>query len=204
MGEVPGTQGYGNSVERFIAATRDLSFHVVCKGVAGFIPDEPARVLDVGAGIGQNAAALAEMGHEVVAVEPMKPFLDHGRSRYSQLPIDWYQDSLPWLGKIATKEKPFGFILVEAVWHHLDENERQQALTRLAGILHRDGICAISLRNGPPGAGTRVFPTDAGRTVRQAETSGLDCVYCSETLPSVLPGKEQVNWTRVVLRKASM
>jgi SAM-dependent methyltransferase len=38
--------------------------------VRGALPDAPARVLEVGAGKGELAAALRELGHEVLAIDP--------------------------------------------------------------------------------------------------------------------------------------
>ena len=38
--------------------------------VADLIPPGPVRALDVGAGSGRDAAWLAKMGHQVLAVEP--------------------------------------------------------------------------------------------------------------------------------------
>jgi len=38
--------------------------------VVGALPDPPARVLEVGAGDGRLAAALRELGHDVVAIDP--------------------------------------------------------------------------------------------------------------------------------------
>ncbi|MEM7561610.1 MAG: class I SAM-dependent methyltransferase [Pseudomonadota bacterium] len=198
---VAGTQGYEKSVRPFLEATRRLSFDVVCKDFIDFLPSAPTRILDAGAGIGQNAAALAKMGHTVVAVEPLQAFLTSAQAAYSHLPITWLQDSLPLIEKISAEENPFGFILVEAVWHHLNEDERACALSRLCRILGRNGSCAISLRNGPPGLGTHVFPTDATATVQQAQRLGLNCVLCRENLPSILPNKETVTWSRLVLQK---
>ena len=43
------------------------------------IPATPSRVLDVGAGTGRDAAALAALGHSVVAVEPTPELRAHGQ-----------------------------------------------------------------------------------------------------------------------------
>ncbi len=42
----------------------------------------PAHVLDVGFGIGRDAAALADMGHTVVAVEPTHEVLAVAQNLY--------------------------------------------------------------------------------------------------------------------------
>ncbi|MFM7600712.1 MAG: class I SAM-dependent methyltransferase, partial [Pseudanabaena sp.] len=73
MEVVPGTEGYQRSIEPFIQTSQALSFNVVCSDFLRFIPAPPCRVLDIGAGAGQNSAALAALGHAVTAVEPMIP-----------------------------------------------------------------------------------------------------------------------------------
>ena len=60
----------------------------------------------------------------------------------------------------------------------------------------------MSLRNGPPGLGIHVFPTDADATIQQAAQVGLKCVYRADNLPSILANKQDVLWSRIVLEKA--
>ena len=158
-------------------------------------------MLDAGSGAGQNAAALAEMGYEVIGAEPMTDFLNVARSTYADRRIHWIQDGFPALSQLGNDSEQFDFILVEGVWHHLDEVERDYSLARLAFLLTEGGCCAISLRNGPPGMGTHVYPTDAMHTIEQARGFGLECVLRRENLPSILDGKENVIWSRLVFQK---
>ncbi len=48
-----------------------ISFRDHHQAVLHLIPTAPSRVLDVGAGMGRDTAALAALGHSVVAVEPV-------------------------------------------------------------------------------------------------------------------------------------
>lgn len=201
MHPVPGTQGYERAARRFIEISQALSFHVVCKDFIGYLPPSPGRILDAGAGAGQNAAALAAMGHAVVAVEPLKVLLDAARVTYAGLSVSWRRDSLPDLASLGERQRQFDVILVDAVWHHLDEAERQRALTRFAYLLDDGGVCALSLRNGPAGVGTCVYPTDASHTIAQANAVGLRCIMQLEDQPSLLPNKEDVIWAKLVLQK---
>lgn len=198
MNTVPGTAGYDSAPQRFIARCQALRFEDACQEFIRFLPPAPARVLDVGAGAGQNAAALAALGHVVTAVEPMADFLDAARATYPALPVTWLADSLPALDGVSPG---FDFILVAGVWHHLDDTERAHAMTRLAQLLARGGHCALTLRNGPPGMGTRVHATDAADTLRQAADAGLACVLRLENQPSRLGHKAGVRWARIVLHK---
>ena len=202
MNSVPGTQGYELGINRFVETSQALDFSHVCSDFLDFLPSSPSRILDVGAGAGQNSAALSMLGYSVVAVEPMIPFLDAARITYSDLPIEWVNDSLPMLGSLV-ELAPFDFILVEAVWQHLALDERDLALERIAELLSPGGYFACSLRNGPPGLGKRVFPTDAEATTKHAGELGLECRFRKDNLPSILPNKEDVVWSRLVFQKAN-
>lgn len=202
--KVRGTAGYERWISHFIENSQALDFHEVCKSFIEFLPVAPANILDVGAGAGQNAMALAQMGHSVVAVEPMPEFLDAARKQYALHPIIWHQDSLPDLICLGKHTDQFDFILVDGVWHHLAESERERALQRFSALLKVGGRCALSLRNGPPGMGTLVFPTDAGETINQAKPYGLTPVMTLENQPSLFSYKTDVTWSRLVLQKTSV
>jgi SAM-dependent methyltransferase len=201
MPDVPGTRGYENSIEAFIQASITLPFEEVCAPFLDFLPSSPARILDAGAGVGQNAAYLARLGHSVVAIEPCIPFLDAARKLFPDLPIVWTRDSLPRLRSFADTSHPFDFILVQGVWHHLTETERTYSLERLGTLLKTGGFCAMSLRNGPPGAGTYVFPIRAEKTMMQAEEFGLRTVLFEANRPSLMKNKPEVTWSFLVFQK---
>ncbi len=201
MNKVPGTEGYDNLINGFIETSQALSFYEVCKDFLEFLPPVPARILDVGAGAGQNSAALAELAYSVTAIEPMKAFLAAARHQYSTLPIAWLSGSLPELECLGANEGQFDFILVIGVWHHLSETERALAMKRIASLLCLGGKCALSLRNGPAGLGTCVYPTQASFTTKQAKKWGLDCILKLEDQPSIMGNKDKVKWTRLVFQK---
>lgn len=60
----------------------------------------------------------------------------------------------------------------------------------------------MTLRNGPAGAGTFCFPTDAKETMTQAAQFGLQPSLQLADQPSLLPGKERVRWEKLVLKKS--
>ncbi len=201
MSKIIGTKGYDRFVSCFIESSQSLAFNESCKDIIPFLPPISARVLDAGAGAGQNSAALAELGDSVVAVEPMIEFLDAARSKYTNLPITWLNGSLPMMECVGAAPKKFELILVIGVWHHLNETERELAMERFASLLNSGGICALTLRNGPPGMGSHVYPTNASQTVKQAKEFGLGCVFMQENQPSILKNKDEVKWSRLVLQK---
>jgi len=202
MIKVKGTKGYSEHTERFIEATVAIDFKELHRSFFKYIPTKPSRVLDVGAGIGRDASALSEMGHSVVAVEPTAAFRAVAKKLYDSPNIEWLNDSLPMLSMIDFSPQQFGFVLASGVWHHLDKTEQQKAMSRIARLLCPNGIFALSLRHGPPGVGTHVFPTNAQKTIEYAEACGLTVHFSGANQPSLLKGKESVTWTRLVFAKA--
>jgi protein-L-isoaspartate O-methyltransferase len=77
---VSGTEGYAEEAESLIRQYESFSFADVHGAELHLIPPAPCRALDVGSGTGRDAAALAAMGHSVLAVEPT------GRFGYAPLP----------------------------------------------------------------------------------------------------------------------
>ena len=201
MEHVLGTQGYESAVQKFLEVSRALPFDEVNAAYLDFLPGDPCRVLDVGAGAGQNAAALAKLGHTVTAVEPLAPFLEAARRAYADLNVVWKDDCLPRLQSLEENNGQFDFILVQAVWHHLNEEERRVAMRRLADLLDKGGVCALSLRNGPAGMGTHVFPTDGTQTISDAEQCGLKTKRHLADQPSYIKGKKDVVWSHLVFEK---
>lgn len=198
--DIKGTAGYASATQRFIKATLAVDFLELHRNFTAFFPESEGRVLDVGAGIGRDAAAFAEMGHSVVAVEPTNALRLAGQELFGTANIEWIDDALPSLARLGPEQR-FDFVLASAVWHHLDEDEQHTAIVRIAELLSPNGIFALSLRSGPAGVGTTVYPTNRRRTVLSAEPSGLKPVLCLENQPSLQPDKHNVIWTRLAFRK---
>ncbi len=198
---IAGIEGYKRFTEIFIESSQALDFNKACKDFLSFLPTSPASILDIGTGAGQNAAALAKLGHKVTAVEPMPDFLSSAQTTYKDLNVKWLNGALPELTCISPNHPKFDFILINAVWHHLNEIERELAATRLSTLIKSGGRCAISLRNGLAGMGTRVYPTDSDITIKQFKGMGFNCILHLKNQPSVYSQKKDVNWSRIVLQK---
>lgn len=203
---IQGTEGYEKFIPIFIESSQALSFQEVCKDFIGFLPSPPARILDAGSGAGQHATALALLGFTVIAIEPMPEFLNAAKNTYKNASVKWLSGSLPHLtclnsDTLNPDKELFDFVLINGVWHHLDKSEREQAVIRLAAIIKQGGRCAISLRNGPAGMGTRIYPTDATLTIETFKNHGFECILNLQNQPSIFSYKENVNWSRLVLQK---
>ncbi|MEV6108918.1 class I SAM-dependent methyltransferase [Streptomyces sp. NPDC051940] len=158
-------------------------------------PVEPCRVLDVGAGTGKDAAWLAGLGHTVTAVEPTDELRAHGARLYPDAGLTWIEAGLPELAGVTGE---YDFVLLSAVWMHLDAVERAHGMGRLAELLAPGGRAFMTLRHGPVPAGRRMFDVSGDETAALAAEHGLRTVVNSTGHPDYTdrPG---VSWTRVVL-----
>ena len=86
---------YDRHAATLAAAYEALPAAVVHGGLADRLPAAPALVLDVGAGSGRYAAWLAELGHDVVAVEPAAGLRRIAEGRHPSPQIRWLDDRLP-------------------------------------------------------------------------------------------------------------
>lgn len=198
---ISGTEGYAKATQSFIDATLAVDFMELHKDFVQFFPKSGSRVLDIGAGIGRDASMFAQMGHFVAAVEPLNEFRTAGKKLYDSPNIEWIDDALPDLQTLGDGSNGFDFILLSGVWHHLDSEEQHRSMQRIARLLNSNGILALTLRNGPAGAGTHIFPTDGKRTIKEAEQCGLTTLVVLEHQPSLMKNKENVSWTKLAFIK---
>jgi len=198
---LPGTQGYAEFASVLLG--KRLDFDAVHAPYLHLLPSAPARVLDVGAGPGHDAAQLAQMGHEVVACEPTPALRVGAQALYASGRITWLDDGLPELRRVTALGLRYDFILMSGVWMHLNAAERQAALPRVAELLEPGGVWALSLRHGPVPPGRRMFQVSAEETVRLAAVSGLT-VCVSVERGSLQPRNQQegVTWTVLAVQRS--
>lgn len=192
-----GTQGYREEAASLVPRYEGLRFEDVQREVIHLFPAPPAQVLDVGAGTGRDAAALARAGHRVTAVEPTPELREAGRRLHPGLGLTWLDDGLPELARVSRPAGGFDLILLTAVWMHLDAAARALAMARLAGLVAPTGLMTISLRHGPVPPGRRMFDVSAAETGALAERRGLRLVHESER--EDILGRNDVTWTYLAL-----
>jgi len=195
-----GTEGYAEEADALAARYERLTFEQVYGDALPLFPKPPASVLDIGAGTGRDAAALAARGHKVVvAVEPTRALREHGQKIHAARKIKWLDDGLPDLDKVFDLDRRFDLILLTAVWMHLDKDQRRPAMAGVASLTEPGGRIVLSLRHGPVPAGRRMFPVTPAETVALAEWQGLKTLY-NKQHPD-MQGREGVSWTWLVFER---
>ncbi len=130
--DIPGTKGYSEQADKLIPAYESVSFEKIYQQVGHLFPKSPADVLDIGSGTGRDAAQFAKMGHRVVAVEPTDVLREYAIAHHTSPNIIWLNDGLPKLPKLLHLDRQFDLVTMTAVWMHLDENQRRQAMPKIA------------------------------------------------------------------------
>jgi len=157
---------------------------------------QPARALDIGAGSGRDAEALARRGWQVTAVEPAEALRKIGQKK--QGAITWLDDRMPALAALGDKDC-FDLILLSAVWMHLTEIDRPVALKRLQQLLSPQGILIISLRHGPSVPGRAMYPVSVEEMHHLASPCGLTVSLLDGDTADCLQ-RSEVSWQTVVLK----
>src|SRR5215471_7752455 len=97
-----GNEGYTEEADALTRQYESVRFADVHGPVVHLLPTVPSDVLDIGAGTGRDAAALAAMGHRVVAVEPTAAFRDRASRLHATPRIEWVDDYLPQLARLTS------------------------------------------------------------------------------------------------------
>ncbi|GGV89118.1 hypothetical protein GCM10015535_42080 [Streptomyces gelaticus] len=192
-----GTAGYAEAADALAVQYEEVTFDEVHRDVLRFVPVNPGRILDVGAGTGRDAAALAARGHRVVAVEPTPELRHHAQRLHPGSGIEWVDDALPDLTLSGLLDR-FDAVFVTAVWMHLDAEERRRAMARITALLVSGGRFFVNLRHGPVPEGRHMFDVSAAETAELGSVHGLRIVHCGER-PD-LHGRDDVRWSCLVLR----
>jgi protein-L-isoaspartate O-methyltransferase len=156
----------------------------------------PLRILDVGAGTGRDAAALALMGHAVTAVEPSSNMSRLAQALHPGTKVAWSADALP---ALAGQRGPFDLVILSAVWMHVPPSERRAALKRLAELTAPSGRIYMTLRLGPAEPGRGIFKVDIDELRRLAADEGLRLTKLADQVD--LLGRNGISWTSTLLHQ---
>ncbi|WP_426290441.1 class I SAM-dependent methyltransferase [Sphingomonas sp. TWP1-3-1] len=156
----------------------------------------PIHILDVGAGTGRDAAALAELGHDVTAVEPSDKMMKLARALHANAKLKWSADSLP---RLARQRPPFDLVMLSAVWMHVPPAERQGAFRRLVELSAPNGRIYMSLRIGPSDLRRQMYTVDVAEVRRLAMAEGLVATELADQRD--LLGRADVSWKTVIITR---
>jgi len=161
------------------------------------LPDPPARVLDIGAGTGRDAAFLAARGFEVIAVEPAGGFREQGSARHQHPDLHWLDDRLPDLPEVRRRGLDADVVWLSAVWMHVDPADRGSAFRTLVSLLRPGGRLIFNLRVGPAPADRPMFPNSSEEIVALGEGHGLRVLHHGHAADTL--GRPGVHWENLVL-----
>ncbi len=191
------TSYYDKLADELVARYEQLDFEQVHDALVDELPDFHARILDVGAGSGRDAAALAARDHHVVAVEPSQQMMIRARAAHSDPQIRWLDDSLPGLEKVYDVGEKYDLILLSAVWMHVAPGQRDRAMRKLSGLLRPGGKLALSVRT--VSADRRdMWKVNPGTLVERARKQGLE--FLRESRSRDLLERDEVAWTTLIFR----
>jgi len=195
-----GTEGYADEAEALLRQYESIAFADVHRAVLPLMPPPPARVVDIGAGTGRDAAGFAALGYRVTAVEPTAALRHRAMALHSSFDIAWLDDSLPELAALSAQGETFDIVMLTAVWMHLDQEQRRRGMPRVAALVRPGGVMALSLRHGPVPAGRRMFEVAAVETIALAQSQGLSCIRHQKSHDSLL-GRAGVSWDRLAFAR---
>lgn len=187
---------YYDDLAMALSPTYDsLSFEQANSGVASYLPARPANVLDVGAGSGRDARALAAMGHHVLAVEPSEAFRRIAATNGGG--IAWVDDRLPDLTSVTSRRLRFDFILCSAVLMLMPPEDLAPSFETLAGLLLPSGRLAITIRSPALDEPPEIFHAHSDEdVVGSAAAAGLEVLQ--RTAPSDALGRHALRWRSFV------
>ena len=162
------------------------------------LPHDKACILDVGSGSGRDAAWLARLGHEVVAVEPNPAMRRESEWWHPDKTYRLLADRLPALSTTFRTGLSFDFILLNAVWMFVAPSHRERAFRKLVTLLKPGGKIAIALRQGPVDVGRGMHPVTTEEIERLARRHGAYLEPAQRA--DDLLGRPQISWIRIIVR----
>ena len=186
-------------------ASRDdsISFEQVHGAIAPYLPALPAEILDVGAGSGRDARALAALGYDVVAVEPSASFRALAGRHDGGEGIQWVDDRLPRLRSLGSRAGQFDFILCSAVLMYVSSRKIGASFKTMATLLSDRGKLALSVRDRAGGESPALCIShhDAD-LVAAAKEAGLRLVERREKADAL--GRRDNLWRTFVFAKGAL
>lgn len=157
---------------------------------------KPAFVLDIGTGLGSMAAAAAERGHTVVAIDVSRRALEEAARRAPSLPVLWLEDDIT----DSRLRRRFHVAVDRGCLHLLAEGAAARYAASVAALLEPGGV--LLLKTHTEEERDRYGTTPYSRDTLQALFG--DRFELVEEKPSTFPGPTQTPSARLfVLRRTA-
>ena len=199
LGTETAVEFYDRDADKIGERYTHVRFEDVQRKILAYLPPHGSKILDVGAGSGRDAYALAQRGFAVTAVEPAA-----GLRRWAQHSanlgfVEWIDDRLPELEKLRSRNFRYDFILCSAVLMHLPPSQLHSSMTSLREMLVPGGILAISVRNRIDSDPSGVFyDLSDENLLAAAKAEGLDLIESSIDADGF--NRSDVRWRSFVFR----
>lgn len=202
MTNIASTSGYAAQAPDLLARYEARDAAAVHAPWVSFFPKAPARIIDIGAGTGRDAAWLASLGYSVLAVEPVDELRTRAATLHPAPEITWLADILPDLNAVRTRGEAFDMVLMHAVWMHLTQAERIAGMAHVSRLIERGARLFMSLRHGKIPQGRRMFDVTGEETIALAAKHGLTPLF-HERAPSIQDENRAagIEWTKLVFEK---
>ncbi|VVT10236.1 Tellurite methyltransferase [Sphingomonas sp. EC-HK361] len=169
---------YDRDAVGFAARYNSVSFEAVHPLLLRYLP-ATGRALDVGAGSGRDARAMAKRGMMVTAVEPSDGL--RAIAAANSAGIRWIDDRLPHLSRLAGEAGQYDFVLCSAVLMLVPSGDLAPSLTAMAALLGEGGRLGLNLRAPRSGEPADLFFDHRDDAVlAAAEAAGLACLDWGE------------------------
>lgn len=131
-----------------------LEFSIMRRILKAYFSERPLRILELGAGTGWYTEILAEMGHEVVALEPTAELIQLNQKRIKSKKledrVEWVHADARDLGttvKVEHENKKFDVILNMGPFYHLvKKSDREIVFKDSLKLLKPEGLhCGVFL-----------------------------------------------------------
>ena len=166
-----------------------------------WLPDAPARILDIGAGTGRDAAWFSRKGHKVTAAEPARGMRRVARRKHPGPGVEWVDDQLPGMATVRKNGTLYDLVLLNAMWVHVPVAARDAAMSSVIGLLAQDGTALFTVAKGALSAERGMVESPAGELARLATThGGMVVAECVEPDRVMRLGRE---WMCVAIRRES-
>lgn len=187
---------YNRDAADFAVRYNSVSFEAVHPLLARYLPVGGAA-LDIGAGSGRDARALAAHGLDVTAIEPSVGLRSIGVASASG--IRWIDDRLPDLARITDSGR-FDLILCSAVLMLVPPTDLTKSFMTMAELLAPSGRIAVNVRQPMSGEPPDIFFAHSDDEILAAvATAGLVCLDRAEARDAL--GRKPYRWRSFILER---